>query len=104
MASNVTTVLFIMLLIYIGMLITAIVRLWKKLLKRENSYNYKVFKAFYVVVIIQIILSVITNATSLLTISQTDKQTFESSTLFQVVGFVMLPTILMVFSFTLMYY
>ena len=100
-AGNLTAVLFTLALIYGGLLYLCIVRTYKKIFgKAEHEYQ-RVFKAFYIFIVITLVLTI-----ALYSTISTKLFSYESDNLtvtFGLIVFYFLPTIFMVLCFSLMY-
>jgi len=103
-SNNMTAVLFLLALIYSGLLWLGVARTYQKMIKLDCKVEqYRVFKVFYGFIAATLILTIVLYFISSLNLSIETVED-KKSAIFLVILFYFLPAILMVLDFALMYY
>ena len=107
MASNVSCVLFVLALVFAAIIILMFIRTCKPMMKCETKLSsmtlqYKIFKLFYSFVWAQVLLTDILYWT--VSIEMIKEKNTGDTNFIKLITFVYTPTILMVFSYAILYY
>lgn len=101
--SNILVILYVLALLYTILFVVAVWRTYKQVFKNKPYPNYRVFKWFYVILWIQLLLTATLNWVLALKLYNTGEEATKEETL-EVILFVYAPSIMMVITYTLLYY